>query len=227
MTTRRPPAAQARVAADEIANAIIQGTGTLLAIAGLVVLVIMAARQGGALPVTASAIYGATLVLAFLMSTLYHATWHTRIKRFFQTADHCTIYALIAGTYTPIALLVLQGTVGWVLTAIVWAIALVGVSLRILFSRRFRALRVVLYIAMGWLILLWGQSLAERLGLNGTVLLVAGGLAYTLGVVFYKWNRLPFNRPIWHLFVVAGSTCHFIAIAVYALPLSALPLTAS
>lgn len=218
MIAQSPSVAKPRVPADEIANTIIQGAGTLLSIAGLVVLIHLAIHQGGALPVTSAAIYGGTLVLAFLISTLYHGIWHVPTKNIFRVADHCTIYALIAGTYTPIALLVLQGTWGWVLTAIVWGTALTGSFLRIAFSQRFRRLRIGIYIALGWLVLIWGKPVYDRLGLGGTVLLAAGGLAYTLGVFFYKWNRLPFNRPIWHLFVIAGSACHFAAIALYAIP---------
>lgn len=221
MRLRIPSSMAASVTAEEIANTVIQGTGTLLSVVGVVVLVHLAVEQGGALAVASVAVYGVTMVLAFLASTLYHGTWHARAKRFFQTADHCTIYALIAGTYTPVALLVLQGAWGWALTAIVWATALTGAVLKIVLSRRFSKLRVGLYIALGWLVVAWAKPIFEGLGPTGSALLVAGGVLYTVGVLFYRWQRLPFNRPIWHVFVIAASACHFGAIAFYALPAAA------
>ena len=210
----------AALAAAEIANTLIQGIGTLLSIGGLVVLVHLAAPQGGALAVASTAVYGGTLILAFLSSTLYHGigTWHAKAKAALRTADHCTIYLLIAGTYTPIALLVLRDALGWALLATVWTLAASGVVLRIVWPHHLLKLRIGLYLILGWLVVAWGQPVVHGLGLMGTGLLALGGLAYSLGVIFYRWQRLPFHRPIWHLFVVAGSACHFAAIAFYVIP---------
>lgn len=207
----------------EIANTVIQGTGTLLSIAGLVVLVHLSVLHGGALAVTATAIYGATLILAFLSSTLYHGigSWHARAGAVLRAADHCTIFLLIAGTYTPVALLVLGHGLGWSLLAVVWTLALAGIVLRIVWPKRLVKLRVGLYLVLGWLVVAWIWPVIQGLGLAGTGLLALGGLAYSLGVIFYRWRGLPFNRPIWHLFVVAGSACHFATIAFYVIPVHA------
>lgn len=210
----------ARWTAAEIANTLIQGMGTILSIAGLVVLIRLSVVHGGALAVASTAVYGATLILAFLSSTLYHGigSWHAKAEAVLRTADHCTIYLLIAGTYTPIALLVLGHAAGWSLLATVWTLAVIGIVLRIVWPRRFLKVRVGLYMALGWLVVGWGWQVIQGLGFMGTSLLAFGGLAYSLGVIFYRWHSLPFNRPIWHLFVVAGSAFHFAAIALYAIP---------
>lgn len=207
-------------AAAEIANTVIQGVGTLLSICGLVVLVHLSLPQGGTLAVASSVVYGGTLILAFLSSTLYHGigAWHAKAKAALRTADHCTIYLLIAGTYTPIALLVLRDTLGWALLATVWTLAATGIVLRIVWPHHLLKLRIGLYLILGWLVVAWGWPVVQGLGLMGTGMLALGGLAYSLGVVFYRWHSLPFHRPIWHLFVVAGSAFHFAAIAFYAIP---------
>lgn len=209
-----------RVVATEIANTIIQGTGALLSILGLVVLIQLAVPEGGTRAVASVAVYGATMILAFLSSTLYHGigSWHTRAARALRTADHCTIYLLIAGTYTPIALLVLKDVLGWSLLITVWTLALAGIVLRIVWPRHLVKLRVGLYLILGWLVVAWGWPVVQGLGFTGTALMAGGGLAYSLGVIFYRWDRLPFNQPIWHLFVVLASACHYAAIAFYVVP---------
>ena len=210
----------APLAIVEIANTLIQGVGTLLSIVGLVVLVHLSVLHGGALAIASTAVYGGTLVLAFLSSTLYHGigSWYARAETILRTADHCTIFLLIAGTYTPIALLVLDRALGWMLLAVVWTVAVTGIVLRIAWPRRLLKLRVGLYLILGWLVVAWGGPVVEGLGFMGTGLLALGGLAYSVGVIVYRWRSLPFNRPIWHLFVVAGSACHFAAIALYVIP---------
>jgi hemolysin III len=215
-----PLAMPPRVVAAEIANTIIQGTGTLLSIVGLVVLVHLTIPEGGTTAVASVAVYGGTLILAFLSSTLYHSigTWHAKAARVLRTADHCTIYLLIAGTYTPIALLVLQDALGWSLLITVWTLALAGVVLRIVWPDHLVKLRIGLYLILGWLVVAWGWPVVQSLAPAGTVLLAGGGLAYSLGVIFYRWQRLPFHLPIWHLFVVLASACHFAAIALYVVP---------
>ncbi len=205
---------------EEIANAVTHGIGAALSIAGLVVMIVLAAINGGTWEVVAVTLYGATLVLVFLSSTLYHGVWHQGAKRVFRAFDHCAIYLLIAGTYTPIGLLVLPQPLGWVLCATLWTLALVGVVLR-LWLRRRHALSIPLYLAMGWLGVFWLGTLFDALGPAGSSLIVAGGLAYTGGLIFFAWRRLPFNHALWHLFVLAGSTCHFFAITLYVLPATA------
>lgn len=202
----------------EFANTAIQATGTLLSVLGLAALIHLAMLQGGTLRVASVSVYGGTLVLAFLSSTLYHGTRHAKAKSILRTVDHCAIYLLIAGTYTPIALLVLRHDLGWVLLTAVWGVALTAAVLRILWSRHLLRLRIVLYLALGWPIVAWAKPVVEGLGLAGTGFLVAGGLAYTLGIPFYRWKTLRYNEAIWHLFVILGSACHFVAIAFYALP---------
>ena len=210
--------------AEEVASTSVQAVGTLLAISGLVVLIHLATLQGGATAVASVAVYGSSLILAFLASTLYHGScfvpwaWGAAAEKLLRTVDHCTIYLLIAGTYTPLVLLVLWDSAGWVLLTAVWTIALTGVVLRVFWSRRLLKLRVGLYIALGWLVTPWIKPVYEGLGPGGTTLLVAGGLTYSLGVGIYRWRGLPFHEAIWHGFVVAASACFFAAIAFYALP---------
>ncbi len=205
---------------EEVANAVVHGIGAVLAIGGLVLLVVLAALRGDAWDVVAVTIYGATLVLAYLASTLYHGLLHERAKRVFLVLDHCTIYLLIAGTYTPFAIMALPSPLGPALCAAVWTLALAGVVLR-LWSGRLHPLAIPLYLVMGWLGMGWVGTMFDSLGPAGGWLVVAGGLAYTSGLVFYVWRRLPFNHAVWHAFVLVGSICHFLAVALYAMPASA------
>ena len=203
---------------EELANSVIQGIGVLLSVLGLVFIISLAVSKGAVLAVASVTMYGVTLVLAYLSSTLYHATWHVRAKRILRNVDHSTIYLLIAGTYTPVALLVIKGGLGWTLLAIVWGVALTGLILRNLLPSGLLKLHIGIYIVLGWLIVAWAKPLYDGIGPLGTGLLVAGGLAYTLGVVFYRWEKLPFNEAIWHVLVIVGSACHFSSIAFYAVP---------
>lgn len=203
--------------AEEIASTAIQAVGTVISVIGLVVIIDLAIPYG-ALPVASVAVYGGTLVLAFLTSTLYLGIRHVQAKRILRTIDHCTIYLLIAGTYTPVALLGLGDRSGRALMTAVWALALAGIVLRIAWPRQLLKLRIGLYLALGWLIIAWARPVFDGLGVSGICFLVSGGLAYSLGVIFYLWQRLPFNRAVWHLFVVTGSVCFFAAIAFYILP---------
>ncbi len=203
--------------AEEIASTAIQAVGTVISVIGLVVIIDLAIPYG-ALPVASVAVYGGTLVLAYLTSTLHHGIRHVQAQRILRTVDHCTIYLLIAGTYTPVALLVVGDHSGWALMTAVWVLALTGIILRIVWSRHQLKLRIGLYLALGWLIIFWAKPVFEGLGFSGTGLLVAGGLAYSSGVILYLWQRLPFNQTVWHLFVITGSICFFAAIALYILP---------
>ncbi|UYM17345.1 PAQR family membrane homeostasis protein TrhA [Endozoicomonas euniceicola] len=203
---------------EEIANSVTHGIGAMLSVAGLTLLVTYAAIQGDTWRVVSFSIYGGSMILLFLMSTLYHSFQNKKVKQVFKLLDHCAIYLLIAGTYTPFLLVTLRGTTGWILFAIIWLLAFTGIIFKLAFRHRFKKLSLLTYVAMGWLALFVGQELTQRLSAGGMAWLIAGGLAYTLGVIFYVWKKLPYNHAIWHLFVLAGSLCHYTTIFVYVLP---------
>lgn len=204
----------------EIANAVTHGIGGGLSIAGLSLLLTVAVLYGDVWHIVSSAIYGATLILLYFASTLYHGIYHTATKRIFKVIDHASIYLLIAGTYTPFTLVSLRESSewGWTLFLVVWILAFTGVILLLLFPGKYSGARVVVYILMGWLAIFVIKDIRQAIGIGGISWLVAGGLSYTVGVIFYLWDRLPFNHAIWHLFVLSGSLCHFFAILFYVLP---------
>ncbi|WP_330926487.1 PAQR family membrane homeostasis protein TrhA [Candidatus Sororendozoicomonas aggregata] len=204
--------------AEELANSITHGLGALLSVAGLTLLVTYAALQNDIWRVVSFSVYGTTLILLFLASTLYHSFQHSRTKQVFKLLDHCAIYLLIAGTYTPFLLVSIRGTTGWILFAVIWLLALTGIVFKLVFPGRFHKAAVATYLLMGWLAVIASKELIAKLSLGGMVWLAAGGLSYSLGVIFYVWNRLPFNHAIWHLFVLGGSICHFFAVYLYVLP---------
>jgi len=203
---------------EETINAVTHGLGAVLGAVGLTVLVVLAALRGDAWQIASCSIYGATLVLLFTGSTLYHSFRSPRVKHVFRIIDHSSIYLLIAGTYTPFLLVSLRGRWGWSLFGVVWGLALAGIVFQIFFVRRFRLLQTLLYLAMGWLALVAARPLLASVPKPGLLWLLAGGLFYSLGAVFYLWKRLPFHHGIWHLFVLAGSACHYFAILFYVLP---------
>ncbi len=204
--------------AEEIAHAITHGVGLLLSVAGLVVLIVLASLRGDAWHVVSVSVYGATLVLLYSASTFYHALPAPRAKNVFRTLDHAAIYVLIAGTYTPFMLVNLRGGWGWALFGVVWGLAVLGIVLEAVAKQRVRALSVILYLGLGWLIAIAVKPLMQSVEPGGLVLLVAGGLAYSVGVVFYGWKRLPYHHAVWHLFVMAGSLFHFFAVLFYVIP---------
>jgi hemolysin III len=200
--------------AEEIASVVTHGIGAVLAVAALVYLWVAAA--GDPLRNVAALIFGGSLVLLYLASTLYHAASSPRAKEVLQTLDHACIYVLIAGSYTPLALVGLRGPLGWTLLAVVWLLALAGVLVKTLgLARKNHWGSTALYVVMGWLALIAIGPIARALPVAGVVWLVAGGVLYTLGVAFFAWQRLRFNHAIWHLFVLAGSACHVITAAHY------------
>jgi len=203
---------------EEIANAGIHGLGVLLAIVGLVLLVILAVENGSALTVTAVSVYGASLVLLYTSSTLYHTVLTSRAKALFRHLDHISIYLLIAGTYTPFTLVSLHGGWRWSLFGLIWALALAGIAMQGNLIKRRRGLSIAVYVAMGWVGIIAIKPLIDALPTGGLVLMLAGGVAYTLGTVFYAWHRLPYNHAIWHGFVLSGSVLHFLAVLLYVLP---------
>ncbi len=204
--------------AEEIAHAITHGVGLLLSVAGLVVLIVLASLRGDAWHVVSVSVYGATLVLLYSASTFYHALPAPRAKNVFRTLDHAAIYVLIAGTYTPFMLVNLRGGWGWALFGVVWGLAVLGIVLEAVAKQRVRVVSVILYLGLGWLIAIAVKPLVQSVEPGGLVLLVAGGLAYSVGVVFYGWKRLPYHHAVWHLFVMAGSLFHFFAVLFYVIP---------
>lgn len=201
---------------EEIFNSITHGIGTLLSIAALVLLVVFAAINGNAWHVVSFSIFGTTLVLLYLSSTLYHSFTKEKIKNLFARFDHAAIFLLIAGTYTPFLLTALRGALGWTLFGIIWAVAIAGVVVRSIYLTRFRKLMVGLYLAMGWMFVLAIGPLMKNLPGISLLFLLLGGIMYSVGVVFYAWRNLKYGHGIWHLFVLAGSILHFFAV-IYSL----------
>lgn len=200
---------------EEIAHSVSHGVGIVLSIIGLVVLVVHAVQHGHVRSVVGGSVFGATLILLYVASTLYHSIPLVRAKLVLRVLDHSAIYVLIAGTYTPVALVSLHGPLGWTLLAVVWSLALLGIAIRMTPLRRYTILRVALYIAMGWLILVAAAPLYEHVGRPGMTLFVLGGFAYTGGVAFYAWRQLRYHHAVWHGFVLAGSILHYFAILLY------------
>ena len=197
---------------EEIINAITHGIGSLLSIAALVVLIIIAGRQGDIWHLVSFSIYGSSLILLYLSSTLYHSFSNPKVKNLFARFDHISIFMLIAGTYTPILLTSMRGIWGWTLFGIIWGLAIVGAVIRSIYLHRFRKLMVAVYLLMGWMFVIAGKQIYLSLPSASITFLVLGGIAYSVGVVFYMWRRLPYAHGIWHLFVLAGSVLHFFAI---------------
>jgi hemolysin III len=198
--------------AEEVANSVTHGVGWLLSLGGLAVLVTLAAVTGGALRIASCAVFGSTLVLLYAASTLYHALPCERAKRVFRALDHSAIFLLIAGTYTPLSLVAIGGAWGWSLFGTVWGLAAIGVLLNTLAHGRWRWLSIALYVTMGWMVVIAIRPLLEAVDTGDLVLVICGGLAYTVGLAFYGWRRLPYGHAVWHLFVVAGSVLHYLAV---------------
>ncbi|WP_117236328.1 PAQR family membrane homeostasis protein TrhA [Vibrio maerlii] len=204
---------------EEVANTLTHALGCVLGMVGLVLLVMKSLAAGAdALTITSMSIYGSSVVVLFLASTLYHAIPNPSTKRLFKTLDHCAIYLLIAGSYTPFMLVSLRTPLAVGLMAVIWLIALVGIVMKIAFVYRFKRLSLVTYLLMGWLSLIVIYQLAISLEVGGLVLLALGGVVYSLGVIFYVNDKIPYNHAIWHVFVLAGSICHFFAIYWYVKP---------
>lgn len=208
-----------RLTLEEIANAVTHGISLLLSIAGFVVLLLFAILRGTGSHIVACSIYGATLICLYTASTLYHAAVSPRLKRILKIFDHSAIYLLIAGTYTPFLLLNLRGGWGWSLFGVIWGLALAGILFKFWFVDHFQYLSTVVYVAMGWLVVIAAKPVLTHVPNVALLWLLAGGLLYTSGVIFYAWKRLPYSHAVWHLFVLAGSTCHYFAV------LSSLPVT--
>ncbi|GKT03893.1 PAQR family membrane homeostasis protein TrhA [Furfurilactobacillus entadae] len=201
---------------NEVFNAITHGIGFGLAVAGLVILIVQAVHSGSALRVVTFSIYGSILILFYLSSTLFHALVFTRAKHVFQVFDHSAIYLLIAGTYTPYCLLVIQGGRGWTILGVIWAMAIVGIVYKSIWLGRFNIVSTVIYVIMGWMCLFAFPQLYHGLGMTGFWLLVWGGIAFTVGAVIYSFRQVPFGHVIWHLFVMLGSILMYFSVLLYA-----------
>ncbi|MDH2914285.1 hemolysin III family protein [Kosakonia sp. HypNH10] len=213
---KKPLIAQGYTLAEEIANSISHGIGLVFGIVGLVLLLGQAVdTHASTLAITSYALYGGSMILLFLASTLYHAVPHPRAKIWLKKFDHCAIYLLIAGTYTPFLLVGLDSPLARGLMVVIWSLALLGILFKLTIAHRFKVLSLVTYLAMGWLSLVVIYQLATRLSPGGVTLLAVGGLIYSLGVIFYVCKRIPYNHAIWHGFVLGGSVCHFLAIYLY------------
>jgi len=207
---------------EEILHSVTHGIAAGLAIVGLTLLVVLAVINGNVYQIVSFSIFGSTLVLLYLASTLYHGFQNPRLKRKFKIFDHASIYLLIAGTYTPFLLIALRGTTGWTLLVVVWGIALAGVIYKILFIERFQVLSVVSYILLGWLCVFVFKEMLVSIPMGGIIWLVVGGLFYMVGVIFYALQKIPYMHVVWHFFVLGGSICHYIAVLFYLAPASAL-----
>ena len=204
------------MAKEELANTVSHGLGLVLALVALPVLVMSAMRAGDVRFLVGVSVFGATMVLLYLASTLYHSTTHEAAKRIFRLFDHTAIFLLIAGTYTPFALGVLRGPWGWSMLAAVWTLAIVGIVLKVIERTRHSWISIVLYVVMGWMAIVAVKPMFALIPVPGILLIFAGGIAYTGGLAFFAAHRIRYNHLIWHLFVIAGTICHFFAVLWYA-----------
>ncbi len=205
---------------EEIANSITHGIGVALSIAGLAILTAFASLIGDPWRITSCAVFGATLILLYMTSTLYHGIQQPRAKAVLRLLDHSAIFILIAGTYTPFMLVNLRGPWGWSLFGVIWGLAILGVAFQTTIMRRHPIISVAIYLCMGWTVAVAIKPMLSNVAPGGLILLLAGGVAYTAGSAFYGWRRLRFGHSIWHLFVLAGSILHFFAVLFYVIPLA-------
>lgn len=203
---------------EEIANSVTHGIGTVLSVVGMAILIHRAISHGTVLHVVSFAIYGTALILVHFASTLYHALPRSRVKSLFRILDHCSIYLLIAGTYTPFLILCLWGRWGITLFVTVWVLAIVGILYKTMFLGRFKKSSVAMYLIMGWLIVVAAREVWLKVPHAALLYVALGGLLYTVGIVFFAWKR-PYHHAIWHLFVLGGSACHYLGILLYLIPI--------
>jgi len=204
---------------EEVANTLTHGFGAMLSACGLTAMVLLASATADPYRIIAVSIFGASLIICYLASTLYHGLPHPEMKDTLRVLDHCAIYLLIAGTYTPFLMVLLgETTIGWILLVGLWAFALAGCTLKIFYTSMGERLSLALYIGMGWAVVFTIKPAIELMPFGAIMLLLLGGLAYTFGVIFYVWERLPYNHAIWHVFVIAGSALHFAAVMAYVVP---------
>ncbi len=203
---------------EEFANTLTHGIGLLLSCAGLGILTYLAAQSGTPWHLAGCLVFGSALVLVYMTSTLYHATTHPKLKNIFHVLDHVAIFLLIAGTYTPFTLVWMRDGWGWTLFGLIWGCALLGIGFKVFSFKRFRRASTVFYVLMGWVAVLFAKPMLAAIPEGAVIWLAMGGLFYTVGVIFYVWKSLRFGHAIWHLFVMAGSACHYLAVFFYILP---------
>ncbi|WP_371378143.1 PAQR family membrane homeostasis protein TrhA [Thalassotalea aquiviva] len=206
------PSSQSYSLLEEIINSISHAIGALLSVAALTLMIVVAQD---AFELTSAIVYGTSLVVLFLASTLYHSFTHAPLKKVFKLLDHCAIYLLIAGTYTPFMLISLKGAWGYSILSVVWTLAILGIYFKLVYKQRFPKISLLTYLAMGWMVVIAFPQMIANVATGGLILLASGGAAYSLGAVFYAIKKIPFNHAIWHVFVLAGSICHFLAIYLY------------
>lgn len=197
---------------EERINGLTHGFGAVLSVAGLVVLVVCATIYGNAWHIVSFSVFGSTLIILYTASTLYHSITHPTAKKVFWILDHSAIFILIAGTYTPFMLVSLRGGCGWSIFGVIWACAILGIILKVFYIGRFEKISVAVYIIMGWLCIVAFKEIVANVSFLSIILLIAGGLSYTLGVIFFAWQKLPYNHALWHLCVLGGSVFHYFAV---------------
>ena len=202
---------------EEIVHALTHGVGALLSIAGLTWMLYVSVVASDPWRIAASAIYGVSLVVLFLASTVYHSMYASRHREVFRLLDHCAIYLLIAGTYTPFLLVAMRSHTGWWLFGTIWALATAGIVKKLWFRHRYPKIALASYLVMGWLVVVAAPQVAAAIGPNGMAWLLAGGVSYSVGAIFYVLDRMPFNHAVWHVFVLAGGVCHFMSVALHVL----------
>lgn len=200
---------------EEIANSVTHGIGSALSIAACVLLIVAAAKSGSAMKVVCASIYGACLIILFTMSTLYHAIVPPKAKKVFRVFDHISIFILIAGSYTPIALISVGGWIGWTMFGIVWGMCILGIVLNSISIEKFKVFSMIAYISMGWCVVAAIKPVINALNIPALIFLVSGGVAYTLGIVFYALKKIKYMHSIWHLFVLAGAILQYFCIQLY------------
>jgi hemolysin III len=211
---------------EEIANALTHGLGVVLAIGGGAALITLTAVYAGAREIVSVSVFVASLVLLYSASTLYHAARHPGVKSRLKVLDHCAIFLLIAGTYTPFTIVAMRGGWGWSLFGVIWGMAVMGIAFKLFFTGRFRILSTATYVGMGWLVLVAFIPLVQALTPAALGWLIAGGVLYTAGTVFYHNERVPYSHAVWHLFVLGGSVCHFAAVTAQIVPVAMASTTA-
>jgi len=203
---------------EEIAHSVTHGIGALMSVIGLVMLIVYSTKYGDAWHIVSSSTYGLTLIALYTSSTLYHSVTIPDLKKVLQRLDHAAIFLLIAGTYTPFTLVNLRGDWGWTLFGMVWSIAIAGMIMELIVKKRYQRISIGLYLGLGWLVMIAIEPMITNVAPGGLILLLVGGLFYSLGVIFYVWKTLVYHHAIWHLFVLAGSASHFFAVFLYVIP---------
>jgi len=210
-----------RLLIEELTNSLTHGFWLLLSLAGMAALIFLSWTKGSNTHLVSCSVYCTTLVLVYTASTLYHSVQKPRIKHYFRLFDQVAIYLVIAGTYTPFTLVNLRGFWGWTLLGTVWALSLFGILFKIIFANRYAAVSMALYVLMGWTAIIAAKPIIDTIPLGCLALILCGGFAYTMGLVFLAWEKLPFSHTIWHIFVLAGSLFHYCAVMIYVLPANA------